>query len=159
MKTRDLGKGLRWGTAVITVFYTVIFFSKLTWSYLEWRAARLDIDWTVPTNPQSMIALCFVTATLAVWFLRDKGEILAGLLFGVILVFFGYWAILTHQIKINMGVSSIPQAGWISNFWIGATWLDPLVLFLTLGLLALDAYLLFKAERPRSRARLSPSHP
>src|SRR5713101_8116111 len=94
---RDLGRWLRWGTAVITVLYTFVFFSKLTWSYLEWRAARLDIDWTVPTNPQSMIALCFVTASLPVWFLRDNGEIFAGLLFVVVLVFFGYWAILTNQ--------------------------------------------------------------
>jgi len=161
-KYKELRRLLRWGTGITTVLYALVFFAKITWSYLEWRAARLDIDWTVPTNPQSMIALCFVTATLALWFLRDKGETLALVLFSVVVFFFGYWAYLTRGIKINMNVATIPQASWISNIWIGATWLDLSALILAFALLGLNLYLLVK-DRKESigtrGAKLRTSHP
>ncbi len=158
----DLRRVLRWATAITAVLYAFVFFSKMTWSYLEWRAAHLDIDWTVPTNPQSMIALCFVTATLALWFLRENGEGLALVLFSIVVLFFGYWYSLTRGIKVNMNVATIPQAGPIGNIWMGASVLDVVALMLACGLLGLDLFLLIKARgktKPvAGKGKLSPSH-
>lgn len=149
MKLRnfDREKLLRWGTGLTTALYVTVFFGKLTWRYVAWRASGLDIDWTVPTNPQSMIALCLMTATLSLCFLRDRGKRLAGLLLMVVIAFFGYWAVLTKGIKTNMSVTDIPQTGFIDNFWIGATWLDPIVLGLALILLILDGTLILSDRR------------
>lgn len=118
-------------------------------------------DWTVPTNPQSMIALCLVTAGIALWFLRDSGAVLAGSLFLAVLAFFGYWAFLTRAIRINMGVDVIPRTDSLGNFWIGATWLDVAVCVATFSFLLLNCVLVVKRRRLKGSpqaARLHPSH-
>jgi hypothetical protein len=146
----DFEKALRWGAGLATALYTLAFFGKLTKGYLAWSASGLDIDWSVPTNPQSMIALCFVTASMSLWFLREKGDVLAVVLFIVILSFFGYWAFLTNQIKVNMGVDRIPNTSWIGNIWLGATWLDVITFVFAIGLLGIGLVILLKR---RSNAR------
>jgi hypothetical protein len=140
----DIERVLRWGAGLATALYTLAFFGKLTKGFLAWNAAGLDIDWSVPTNPQSMIALCFVTASMSLWFLREKGIVLAVVLFVLIVSFFGYWAILTNQIKVNMGVERIPNTSGIGNIWLGATSLDVITFVVAIGLLGIGVVAMVK---------------
>jgi hypothetical protein len=161
VKIQTLEKILRWSSAGVALVYAVVFFFKLMSSYWARHITGLEIDWTVPTNPQSMIALCLVTASVALWFLRDSGSLLAELLFGVIIAFFAYWAFLTWGIRINMGVDAIPQVGRLGNFWIGATWIDVGACLFTVGFLILNFALLLKKQRTKQATRpvaLHPSH-
>jgi lipoprotein signal peptidase len=157
-KALNLNRWLRWAAVITTSLYLAMFFAKLLNRYLQWKVTGMDIDWSVPTNPQSMIALCLVTATMSLCFLHGRGKLLAFLLFGVVIGFFYYWATLTTQIKINMGITAIPGAGAIGNVWIGAGWLDLTVLILALGLLSFDLYLVWK-ERGELFSRHRNLHP
>jgi hypothetical protein len=155
-KSWTLERILRWGTGVIAFGYALFFFSNLR------HASGPENDWTVPTNPQSMIALCLVTACVALWFLRGSGAMFAGFLFFVVMVFFGYWAFLTKGIRANMGVDAIPHAGSLGNLWIGATWVDLTVClgtFVLFGLNCAYVYRSLRSRQPQHTSVLNHSHP
>ena len=112
-------------TAVfIALLYTLVFAFRIVRTYWTRRSSGLDIDWTVPDNPQSMIALCSIAGALALYFLHQTGRLIAAVLFVSEILFFVRWAILTENIRSNMGVTRIPSTNVISSWWIGAGPLD-----------------------------------
>jgi hypothetical protein len=127
-KTANLIKMLRWVSAITTVVYLAAFFWKLSSRYSMVHTTGLDIEWAVPENPQSMIALCLATATVGLLFLRSSGRALALALFFAAAWFYGQWYFMTDSVRLNMGVTSIPQTNWIGNHWVGAGVLDLVVL-------------------------------
>src|SRR5690349_3989712 len=110
---------LKVATALVALVYSAFFFRRLLNNYRMLRANGLDVDLAVPGNPQAMIALCFVMAVLSLFFLRKHGKIVAGLLYLALIIFFGYWMILTSEIKTNIGLSQIPQSTKVGNILIG----------------------------------------
>lgn len=123
-------KSLRWISAVTTIIYLAMFVVKLFSRYRSLDTTGVDIDWAVPANPQSMIALCLVTGTIALVFLRSGGIVLSSLLFGGVLGFYVQWALLTKAIRLNTDMSPIPQQSWLGNILVGAGAIDALVLVL-----------------------------
>jgi hypothetical protein len=126
--TNSLVRVLRWMSATTTVVYLISFFLNLSSRYSMVHTTGLDIEWAVPANPQSMIALCLATATVALLFLHSGGRVLALVLFLATACFYGQWYMMTDSIRHNMSVTSIPQTDWIGNHWVGAGTLDLAVL-------------------------------
>lgn len=127
MQAKKLETLLRVIAVITTVLYLGMFFLKV-WSRSRMlHETGLDIDWAVPANPQSMIALCLATATVALVFLRTGGRLISGALFLIVVAFYIHWAWLTKSILLNMNAPSIPEANRIGNLLIGANVLDILV--------------------------------
>jgi len=129
-RNSTLVKSLRWVSAITTVIYLAMFVVKLFSRYRTLDTTGVDIDWSVPANPQSMIALCLVTGTIALVFLRSGGIILSTLLFGGVIGFYVQWALLTKAIRFNTDMATIPQQSWLGNILIGAGVVDVFVLVL-----------------------------
>lgn len=97
----------------------------------------LDIDWSVPQNPQFMIALILVTAIASIWALKGWPKVVAAFLFVAIASerFYSWW-IATNQIKVNTGLARIPQSNWLGNLLVGAGMFDLFAFLATVSLLA-----------------------
>jgi ethanolamine transporter EutH len=134
------------------VAYASMFFVRLIRSYATLQAAGLDVDLAVPNSPQAMIALCFLMVVLTLWLLRGKGRlVVAFCLYLTLLSFFGYWAYSTKAIKAHTGLATIPGSDPVSNFWFGATWLDPIVFVGTVAMAIIAGRLLWLAHRSEHR--------
>ncbi len=147
MDEKRLHTALRVISIVTTVAYLSMFFLKL-WSRSRMlHETGVDIDWAVPATPQSMIALCLVTATLALVFLHLGGRVVAALLLVTVVFFYGQWAMLTNSIRANIGPGDIPGEGVIGNVLIGANLLDVFVIAAVLAMLAVSAVAFWKGRQ------------
>jgi hypothetical protein len=155
MGTRKLHALLRVVAVTTTVAYLGMFLWKL-WSRSNMlHETGADIDWAVPSTPQSMIALCLMTATVALVFLRFGGRVLAAGLFIVVLAFYGQWAFLTISVRENIGLPSIPGEGVIGNKLIGANVLDVYVLLAVLMMVVVSGILTWRERHEISGGKQS----
>lgn len=149
----SLSRWATWTAGIAVVPYVTMLSTDLWRSHLARQVTGLDVDLGVPDNPQLIIALCLIAATMALWFLKGGGKILASLLFGVIIAIFYSWAVLTREIKVNTGFAVIPQEGWIGNLFVGAGLIDLIVLILSITLFILNIHSLLRNRRVVGRLR------
>ena len=157
---RTFRKCLIAASVCLAIFYTLVFILKLWPSVAAQRSGTADIDWSLKQSPQFAIWLPLLGSALVslFWRLRAKFLIMF-VLFGAVLLRFATWAASTAQIKSNTGLSSIPDASWIGNIWIGAGKAELVTLILTLILFVAHAILLFRllTSRATKAAKHEPS--
>jgi hypothetical protein len=142
-RQNTLSWAVKWAAVLIAILYSVFFFIKLLQSLSARRASGIDVDWSLTQNPQFFIAILLAAAAISLSFWHNLGKLVALVFFGFIIVKFALWANLTADIKMNTGLESIPQANWIGNIWIGASWAEVAVGVSAILLLFLDLILIW----------------
>ena len=127
---------LKWVTSIAAAVYAGRFLMVLIRRVTAPDVPGLDVDWSVPHNPQFFITLILVTAVASVWVLRGWWKGISAFLFSLVLIERFYsWAASTAQIKFNTSVNEIPRAGLLGDTFIGATVFELFALSATASLL------------------------
>ena len=135
---------LKWAALGITILYSAI----LAWGIVKGTAARraagMGIEWALADNPRTLITLCLIFATVALWNLEYVGKVVASLLFVLVLVRYIMWGWTTANIKTNAGLDAIPASNWVGNIWIGASWWELLPFLAAIVLLLADVRIVWR---------------
>lgn len=141
---------------IITTIASAIYAAGLLVSLMLARGTTPDtltVDRNVAGSSQVVICLLLVTATVALWILPRKAQIVLAILFVCAIGIAGYdWWTTTTQIKANTGTTT---AG-LSTTLIGATWFDVVALIALVCLIASTVTMVVRGSTKQSE---SPKHP
>jgi hypothetical protein len=137
----QLNRWFKWMLWSTTIWYVLACLSIMLRNYVVARSSGIDLVSMAPLF-QMTISFCLISASTAQWLPRF-GKLFAVPLLIIVITCFAYWAVLTNRIKVNAGFSVLPGAGIIGNIWVGAGWLETMVLILSIWLLVLGSYLIW----------------
>lgn len=141
-------------TTVASAVYAGWFLWDLIWARIG-TSSIVSVDWNVAESPQFVISILLVTATAALWILREKYQAFSAVLFfgGIGYAVYHWWEF-TSQIRANTGIAGNTR---LSNTFIGASWFDALAVVAILSLLGFAISSLGNARSDHHQFRLKPS--
>ncbi|MBC8030940.1 MAG: hypothetical protein H7Z16_12580 [Pyrinomonadaceae bacterium] len=141
-------------TTVASAVYAGWFLWDLIWARIG-TSSIVSVDWNVAESPQFVISILLVTATAALWILREKHQGFSAVLFfaGIAYAVYHWWKF-TSQIRTNTGLAGLT---WLSNTFIGASWFDALALVAIFSLLGFAISSLGSARSHQHQYRLKTS--